>query len=98
MVDWYTWDLPGRFDIIAGADVLYDNETYPPILKILEASLAPGGRAVFTDPMRAQTLDFIDLLRAAGWQVDVTERGTQEIYPVLSETIVTVRTVVVKRG
>ena len=74
-VDWYRWDLPGRFDIIAGADVLYDNETYPPILKILEASLAPGGRAVFTDPMREQTLDFIDMLRAAGWQVGRDRAG-----------------------
>jgi methyltransferase-like protein 23 len=98
VVDWYKWDLPGRFEIIAGADVLYDNETYPPILQILEASLAPGGQAVFTDPMREQTLDFIEMLRAAGWQVDVSERGTNEIYPRLSEKIIEVRTILIRRA
>ncbi|NOU05684.1 MAG: methyltransferase [Hyphomicrobiaceae bacterium] len=98
MVDWYAWDLPGRFQIIAGADVLYDNATYPAILKILEVSLAAGGRVVFTDPMREQTLDFIEMLRAAGWQVEVSERATNEIYPRLSETMIKVRTILARRA
>lgn len=40
-------DIQGRYDMIAAAELLYLDELHRPLLKFVEAHLAPGGKAFF---------------------------------------------------
>ncbi len=75
VADWAQWDVPGRFDLIVGSDILYDGSAHAPIAGVLEASLADGGIVVLSDPGRTATPLFVRDMCAAGWDVrQVTHR------------------------
>ena len=52
-VDWRAPDIGGKFDVIIGADIVYDRKNFDPILTLLQSHLAPGGGALLTEPDRA---------------------------------------------
>jgi predicted nicotinamide N-methyase len=58
-VDWrqYPADLAG-FDMIAASDVLYERPNAALVASAIASSLAPGGRALVTDPGRAVARSF----------------------------------------
>lgn len=67
--DWTQWHDDGRYDMIIGADVLYDRAAHAPVAAILARNLADGGRAVLADPGRMHTPLFVEAMRNAGWTV-----------------------------
>ena len=63
------WRKPGDvadFDLVLGADVLYDARNAPGVARFLAAALAPGGEAWVADPSR---------LHAAAFPPEATARG-----------------------
>ena len=52
-MDWRIPVTTGQFDVIIGADIIYERRNFAPILAFLQAHLVPGGRALLTDPDRA---------------------------------------------
>ena len=42
-LDWRAPDLPHRYDMIAGSEVIYDRRSYPALVAFLRRALAPGG-------------------------------------------------------
>jgi methyltransferase-like protein 23 len=70
--DWNAWDLPDRFALILGADIVYDAADHGAILDVVARALAPGGRVVLADPGRARQAAFIEAAERAGWQVDAS--------------------------
>ncbi len=79
--DWSAWSDGAAYDIVIGADILYEPALYGDVLRVLEVSVRPGGVAVLTDPGRTQAWRFIEDLRAAGWAVRVDRRTVAALPP-----------------
>jgi predicted nicotinamide N-methyase len=69
------WDRPEtlasrQFDIVLGADLLYEQRNAAPLLTLLDRALAPEGFALVADPGRRHAHVFLEAARRAGWVVD----------------------------
>lgn len=71
LADWRTWRHPPRYDLILGADILYDATLHFYLEAIFRKNLLPGGRLWLSDPGRPQALDFAVQLEAHGWRIDL---------------------------
>ena len=71
LADWRTWRHPPRYDLILGADILYDATLHFYLEAIFRKNLLPGGRLYLSDPGRPQALDFAVQLEAHGWRIDL---------------------------
>lgn len=62
------WRAPpadlGRFGLVIGADILYEDAFAAPLLALLERVLLPGGQVVLADPCRASGERFVERARA----------------------------------
>lgn len=67
--DWRDWTHPDTYDILLGTDILYERAVFAELLGVLRQSLAPGGRILLGDPMRAGAAEFLDARAAEGWRV-----------------------------
>lgn len=79
-VDWRSPGSLGMFDLVLGADIVYERRNFVPLLDLFDAVLAPGGQAWIADPDRAIGKAFLTLASAHGWQMttvrnDVLRRG-----------------------
>ena len=67
ILDWR--DLPDAiqaFDVVAGADVLYERQYGPVVARTIATTLAEGGRALIADPGRVGSPAFFDALHNVG--------------------------------
>jgi predicted nicotinamide N-methyase len=53
LADWRVPDIGAKFDVIIGADIVYDRANFLPLLTLLQTHLLPGGQAMLTEPDRA---------------------------------------------
>lgn len=72
VADWQAWNHTQQYDLILGADILYDRAMYPHLKSIFANNLAPGGQLVLADPSRPQALILVGDLERAGWRFDLT--------------------------
>jgi predicted nicotinamide N-methyase len=69
-LDWRQDRLPGeRFDVIVGADILYQREDWTYLEPFWRAHLAPQGRLLLGEPGRRISAGFSEWLAAKGWQI-----------------------------
>lgn len=97
MGDWSAWTDDATYDVVIGADVLYEQALYGDILKVLEKAVRPGGVAVLTDPGRTHAWRFINDLRAAGWTVGVDRRTVAALPPCEPGVVVDVDVIEARR-
>lgn len=71
LADWRRWTHTKRYQLILGADILYDRALHFYLEEIFHRNLAPGGRLLLADPGRTQALEFMVKLEEHGWQVDL---------------------------
>lgn len=71
LADWRTWRHPPRYDLILGADILYDATLHFYLEAIFYKNLLPGGQLILADPGRPQALDFAVQLEAHGWRIEI---------------------------
>lgn len=71
LADWRTWRHPPHYELILGADILYDATLHFYLEAIFRKNLLPGGRLCLSDPGRPQALDFAVQLEAHGWRIDL---------------------------
>lgn len=73
-VDWR--DLPelGTFDMILGADIVYERRNFSPLINALRSLLSPRGVACFTDPGRSIGAEFFSLAAKEGLTLRQSER------------------------
>ena len=71
LADWRAWRHPQRYDLMLGADILYDASLHFYLEAIFRRNLAPGGRLWLADPGRPQALDFAVQLEAHGWHIEI---------------------------
>jgi predicted nicotinamide N-methyase len=72
--DWRAPPPMGPFDLILGADVLYEQRNAPPVAAFLAGHLKPGAEAWIGDPGRPQAGPFPSLAEEHGLHVVSTER------------------------
>lgn len=80
--DWQNDDLGERFDVIVGADVLYEIDQWPFIERFLRRHLAKEGVAIIGEPGRPKAEAFPDWLRGYGWRLESRKAaaGGREIH------------------
>lgn len=72
-LNWQTDRLDEQFDLILGADILYDKTQWPHLDVFFRAHLAPGGVVMLGEPGR-QTGDlFVEWIAGRGWRLDRVE-------------------------
>jgi predicted nicotinamide N-methyase len=69
VADWQTWTHAERYDILLGADILYERAMHFYLEAIFQRNLAPGGKLLLSDPSRPQALEFAAHLEKSGWQI-----------------------------
>jgi len=79
--DWRTWRHASRYDLILGADILYDASLHFYLEAIFHKNLRPGGRLLLADPGRPQALDFAVQLEQHGWRIDLQSMTVSAIRP-----------------
>jgi methyltransferase-like protein 23 len=81
LADWRAWRHSPRYDLILGADILYDTTFHFYLEAIFRKNLLPGGHLLLTDPGRPQALDFAIQLEQHGWRIDLQTMSVPTIQP-----------------
>jgi predicted nicotinamide N-methyase len=71
ITDWRNWHHTDQYDLILGADILYERAMHHHLAPIFQRNLAPGGTLVLADPSRPQALELIAAMENDGWQVGI---------------------------
>lgn len=72
LLDWRTPEI-GRlvtFDLVLGADVLYEHPNALALADLVPNLLAPGGEAIFADPRRDSAPAFLTMMEERGFEND----------------------------
>lgn len=77
--DWQAWTHAKRYDLIIGADIIYDTADYARLEHVFRTNLAPRGEVLLTDPMRQQTIALFTVMEDAGWKIETTYRAIVSI-------------------
>ncbi len=77
-IDFTQSSLEGAFDVILGAELVYDPASYDPLCDFLVRHLAPDGRIHLTDAFRSDAEKFFAALRARGFTGERTARREWE--------------------
>jgi len=68
-LDWRKDRLDQRFDLIVGADILYERKQWDHLEPFWREHLRPGGMVVLGEPGRQTGELFIDWVRGRGWRL-----------------------------
>ncbi|MGH3145972.1 MAG: class I SAM-dependent methyltransferase [Rubrobacter sp.] len=70
LLDWRTPDVqhPRAFDLVLGADVLYERPNAVALADLVPGLLAPGGEALFADPRRDEAQTFLGMMEEKGFE------------------------------
>lgn len=81
LLDWHALEeggLPGGFDLVLAADVLYEKRSAAALAALIPALLAPGGEALVADPGRRWEPLFRELMREKGFGFETEETVVEE--------------------
>lgn len=67
VLDWENPGIDRRWPLVLGADVIYYEPIFDALIECIERVLAPGGVALFSDPIRSPGTLFLQTLRARGF-------------------------------
>ncbi len=68
----------GRFDLVVGSDILYERRHLAEVPRAILRCLAPGGRAIVSDPGRPYLQDFVCEMERAGFLSHTEVRAVPE--------------------
>jgi predicted nicotinamide N-methyase len=72
-INWQTDHLGEQFDLILGADILYDKTQWPFLDAFFREHLAPGGVVILGEPGRATGDLFVNWIVERNWSLDRIE-------------------------
>jgi len=73
-LDWRADSLDQSFDLIVGADILYDRKDLPYLDAFWRRHLKDDGSLLLGDPSRAMTREFLEWLADRGWHMSESFR------------------------
>jgi ETFB lysine methyltransferase len=71
-MDWRSPVPQTQFDLVIGADIVYERRFFEPLLALLPHVITTGGAVLLAEPDRAVGMDFLAKARAAGWTVSTS--------------------------
>jgi len=74
-LNWRIDRLGEKFDLILGADILYEPQQWDSLNEFFKAHLAPGGSVLLGEPGRQSGDTFIPWIRQRGWML---REGTEQ--------------------
>jgi predicted nicotinamide N-methyase len=74
-LDWRSDRLDERFDLILGADILYERKQWDHLEPFWRAHLAPGGSMLLGEPGRPTGDGFAKWIRTRGWEIEADEQS-----------------------
>jgi predicted nicotinamide N-methyase len=77
-LNWQTARLGERFDLILGADILYERQQWDHLEPFWRAHLAPAGRVLLGEPGRKTGDDFPAWITRRGWKITFHEQYVEE--------------------
>lgn len=69
-MDWRAPDVDEQFDVIIGADIVYERRNFLPVLSLMQTHLRPGGCALLTEPDRTVGQVFLAAAKEFPFSVD----------------------------
>ena len=69
-LDWRSDRLGEQFDLILGADILYERKQWDPLELFWRAHLAENGSVLLGEPGRQTGALFVDWIRERGWKLE----------------------------
>jgi len=69
--DWTRWTDDRLYDVILGADILYERAMQGSLVSIFGRNLAPDGFVLLADPVRQQSMDLLARLEHEGARFDL---------------------------
>ena len=69
--DWARWTDDRLYDVILGADILYERAMQGSVVSIFDRNLAPDGFVLLADPGRQQSIDLLARLEHEGARFDL---------------------------
>jgi predicted nicotinamide N-methyase len=69
LFDWRQPDGSRKFDVVLGADILYERRHFLPLLAAFEMMLSPEGVVVLTDPDRSTGNEFFVMAENEGYRL-----------------------------
>ena len=69
--DWTRWTDDRLYDVILGADILYERAMQGSVVSIFGRNLAPDGFVLLADPGRQQSIDLLARLEHEGARFDL---------------------------
>lgn len=79
--DWTRWSHLRKYDVILGADILYETSMHGALAAIIENCVAHDGTVILADPGRPQALAFLGALELKGVRFELTIRGVPPTCP-----------------
>ena len=73
LADWRNFNTVNRYDIIYGADILYEKKFHPDLKRIFLEFLKPNGQIILADPGRKYAEEFVNELCQEGWKCKSVE-------------------------
>lgn len=98
VADWHKWPNEDTYDLVVGADIIYDTADYETLVRLFTKLLKPGGRVLLTDPNRLQTIALTTLLEDAGWSITITQHTTADVTHGMAGSQVNVQLIELKKG
>ena len=89
--DWRTPGSPGVFDVILGADIVYERGVFAPLLHLFRQTLAPGGYVLLAEPDRTPGRDFFAFAAQEGFLVDTRSVAVERRQRTTHVTIARIR-------
>jgi predicted nicotinamide N-methyase len=89
--DWRAPGSPGVFDVLLGADIVYERGAFAPLLHQFRQTLAPRGYALLAEPDRAPGRDFFAFAAQQGFVVDTRSMAVERRQRTTSVTIARIR-------
>jgi predicted nicotinamide N-methyase len=71
--EWDTFQSDTQFEVILGSDVLYATTMHDRLRAICDDYVAPGGKVLFSDPLRSHSLPMLEAMEASGWRVSLSK-------------------------
>ena len=74
-MDWSAPCFQNGFDVVLGADVIYEEQNWDPIIELLHNLLEPKGEAIFSEPKRKNADGFFERIQKNGFSFKRTTRS-----------------------
>lgn len=68
MMDWREAHAEGSYDIILGADILYEKRWLAPVLNVIGKKLNPRGTAIIAEPNRTVAGEFFAMIKSGAFE------------------------------